>query len=466
MNKIDLKKASKYYLIGNLFNKGSAFITVPIFTRILSTTDYGIVTTYNSWISILSIIMGCAIYMGIRAAFIDYKENVDDFMSVSTTFTLICGVIICFIVGGSVLLLEIDLSMTIIMLCLLQGLAASLIQNYSMYLMMQYRYRFRTMIMILPNFLSILFSILAIIFVVKTKVYMGRIIPTALVYIGFGILIALLVYRKSRVLVNGEYLKYGLRISLPLVLHGIALNVLSQSDRTMITLLADASQTGIYSLIYNFSMIATVITTSLDGVWVPWFTDKLMHRDMNVVNKVAKYYILFMTCAMAGIIMVGPEVVKVLASEDYWVGVNIIPPVVLANYLIFAYTFYVNIEHFHKKSLYITINTLVAALSNLILNYLFIPRYGYVAAAYTTLVSYLISLILHSRYSKEMEPSLYPISIFTKSLIHLFIVCTIFYLFIDMWLIRWGGMTVYLLLMAYKNRLVLIEFFGKGMKKQ
>ena len=48
MEKTNYKKASTYYLIGNLFNKGIAFLTVPIFTRILSTTDYGIVTTYNS----------------------------------------------------------------------------------------------------------------------------------------------------------------------------------------------------------------------------------------------------------------------------------------------------------------------------------------------------------------------------------------------------------------------------------
>ena len=62
---------------------------------------------------------------------------------------------------------------------------------------------------------------------------------------------------------------------------------LVESDRTMITWLADASQTGIYSLIYNFSMIATVITTSLDGVWVPWFTKQMSNKGYKEINKVA-----------------------------------------------------------------------------------------------------------------------------------------------------------------------------------
>lgn len=58
MSEKSYKKAGTYYFIGNIFNKGISFLTVPVFTRILSTADYGIVTTYNSWIGILSMIVG------------------------------------------------------------------------------------------------------------------------------------------------------------------------------------------------------------------------------------------------------------------------------------------------------------------------------------------------------------------------------------------------------------------------
>lgn len=94
--------------------------------------------------------------------------------------------------------------------------------------------------------------------------------------------------------------------------------------------------------------------------------------------------------------MVGPEIVKLLASSKYWEGIGIIPPVVLANYIIFAYTLYVNIEHFYKKTPYITLNTVIAAGLNLILNYIFIPRYGYMAAAYTTLVACYLFFVLEN----------------------------------------------------------------------
>ena len=459
MQKNEYKKASAFYLIGSLFNKGFAFLTVPIFTRILSTTDYGIVTTYNSWISILSMVMGFAIHMGIRAAFIDYKEKIDDFVSVTTTFTLLCGGVMCLFIGGGAYLLRINVDLTLIVLCLLQGLATALVQNYSMYLMMQYRYKFRTALMILPNLLSVGASVFAILFVVKTDLYMGRIVPTALINAAFGLITVALVYARSHVLYNREYLKYGLAISMPLVLHGIALNILSQSDRTMITWLADASQTGVYSLIYNFSMIATVITTSLDGVWVPWFTERLKNREIKSINDLAVDYINLMTYAMVGVMFVGPEVVKLLASSKYWEGISIIPPVVLANYIIFAYTLYVNIEHFYKKTPYITVNTLIAAGSKLILNYIFIPLYGYVAAAYTTLFSYLLAFVLHARYAKKLEPDVYPLKSFVRPLAHIFGAMIVFYLFMNEWYIRWGGLCIYLVLMFIREWKKIVEFF-------
>lgn len=63
----------------------------------------------------------------------------------------------------------------------------------------------------------------------------------------------------------------------------------------MITSLAGAAQTGIYSLIYNFSMIAAVITTTLEGIWVPWFINKLKLNSRDEINMVAKDYINLMT---------------------------------------------------------------------------------------------------------------------------------------------------------------------------
>jgi O-antigen/teichoic acid export membrane protein len=460
-NSTEMKKASTCYLFGSLFNKGMAFFTVPIFTRLLSTSDYGIVTTYNSWIAILAMVVGFALHSGIRIAFVDYKDEMKDFMATTTTFTLLSGGVL----SASVLLISnfvtTTISSTLIIICLFQSISSALIEDYSMYLMMQYRYKFRALVMILPNLISVIISVIVIKFVLSDHLYLGRIIPTASTIILFGLMVCVLVFSKSRCFFNKEYLKYALSFSLPLILHGIALNILSQSDRTMITWLADSSQTGIYSLIYNFSMIATVITTSLEGIWVPWFYTHIHKKKAKEINTIAKDYINLMTYCLIGIIMVGPEVVKILALSSYWDGIKIIPPVVISNFIIFAYTLYVNIEHYHKKTKGITVNTVIAAITNIILNYLLIPKFGYVAAAFTTLVSYLVSFALHAFKSKKLEPELYPITYFILPLSEICVATVLFYVFMDNAIIRWGVVIVYIIAMFVKEWKRIIVYFPR-----
>lgn len=159
-----------------------------------------------------------------------------------------------------------------------------------------------------------------------------------------------------------------------------------------------------------------------------------------------------MTYAMVALLLGGPEVLKIMASSKYWEGILIIPPVVLSSYIIFMYGLYVNVEHFYKKTVGITTNTVIAAISNIILNLIFIPKFGYVAAAYTTLVSYLICLALHVYRSKKLNKDLFPISIFVGSLTLVLAVSVIYYFVLDYAFVRWVAMFVFLFAVAFKEK--------------
>ena len=448
------EKAGILYLIATLFNKGIAFLTVPIFTRILSTTDYGIVTTYNSWVSIATIVLSLTLYMAIRNSFVDYPKNTADFLNTIITFTCVLSVAVLIITLIVLQIIPVSYGF-IAVLCIVHGFADALIMDYTQYLMMDYRYINRTIYMVFPNLISVGCSIFAILYLFDTDLYLGRIIPTSCVYLLFAIAIIFQVYHKRRPRINKEYLKYSMAISLPLIFHGAALTILGQSDRTMITILADASQTGIYSVVYNFGMIATVITTAMEGIWVPWFISqmKLGNKDStNAINSRAVDYVKLMTYSMIAILLCGPEILKVMSSSKYWDGISIIPPVVVSGFIIFLYGLYVNVEHFYKKTVGITINTIIAAVSNIILNLIFIPEFGYVAAAYTTLASYLICLVLHIFRAKKLNKDLLPVRSFIIPLAVLLGVYVIYYFVLDFAIIRWVALIIFALIIAYVER--------------
>ena len=465
---MDAKKAAKVssiYLIATLFNRGISFLTVPIFTRLLSTSDYGIVTTYTSWVSVVAMIIGCSLHMGIRAAYIDFFDKVKEVTSTVISFTLLIFSGITAVVCVGILCLHIDVNLSLVLMCLIQGLFSAIITDYSMHLMMQYRYKLRTLLMIGPNLLSAIAAIIVIVFVMDSDLYLGRIYTYCGAYIVFGLLVLFLCFKEYKPGMQKKYLKYTLSISAPLILHGIALDILSQSDRVMITWLADASQTGIYSLVYNFSMVSTVITTALDGLWIPWFTQKMKENSYSKINLFGKHYISFMTYVMVALILVAPELLKIFAPSSYWGGINIIPLIIIANYLIFLYTMYVNVEHFYKKTVYVSINTSIAAVTNIVLNYFLIPKWGYIAAAFTTLISYLLSFILHMFYSKKLNKELFPIKLFLMPLLHIAVSVGIFYLFVDQWIIRWILTIFYIILVFIFERKNIGKLFPGLAKK-
>lgn len=446
------KQASKFYLVGNFANKGLVFLTIPIFTRLLKTSDYGIVTTYNSWVIILSMITGCALHMAIRMFYVDEPDKLEEFNASLTSFILLNGAFLLVLLSIVSAIIDLPISYFLIVLCMIQAIATAVINNYSQILMLKFKYKKRTALMILPNLISIVGAIILIYYFMDSKLYYGRIVPKVITYVIFLFILLYIIYSKNKLKTDWSYVKYGLSLSAPLIVHGIALNILSQSDRTMITLFVGASETGIYSLIYNFSMIAMVITTAMEGVWVPWFLNNMKSRNIDEINEVAGIYSKFVCYAIVMIILGGPEIIYILADKDYWSGFSMIPPIVGSNFMIFLYTFYVNIEHFNKKTKMITLNTMIAATANIVLNIIFIPKYGYVAAAYTTLISYLISFLMHYMYARKLEATMFPFKVFGKYILIIILGSVLFYLFLGTFYIRWGIIVMSTLYMLIANK--------------
>jgi O-antigen/teichoic acid export membrane protein len=90
-----------------------------------------------------------------------------------------------------------------------------------------------------------------------------------------------------------------------------------------------------------------------------------------------------------------PELILILGGEKYKTGIYVIPPITSSTLFIILYLLTSNIEFLYGKTHRIAIMTIVAAILNIVLNWLLIPRFGYIAAAYTTLAAFAIYSFLH-----------------------------------------------------------------------
>lgn len=85
----------------------------------------------------------------------------------------------------------------------------------------------------------------------------------------------------------------------------------------------------------------------------------------------------------------------ILAPASYKAGIYAIPAIAGGVYFTAVYSLYMRIELFYKKTTFATVASTIAAISNIILNYIFIEMFGFIAAGYTTMVCYALLALLH-----------------------------------------------------------------------
>ena len=99
---------------------------------------------------------------------------------------------------------------------------------------------------------------------------------------------------------------------------------------------------------------------------------------------------------------VSPEIIAILGTTEYGSATYIIPVVTLGVYFTFVYDLYASVEFYYGATKYVMYASVTGAILNVILNAIFIPIYGFIAAAYTTLVCYVVFMLIHYLFSKRV----------------------------------------------------------------
>lgn len=439
------------YILGNIFNKAVAFVTVPIFTRLLTTEEYGVVNTYTSWVALMAVIVGLSMGSSIRNAYVDLNKELGNYISSIFTLAGLNFAIICILY--TCIARYINLPKSLVWFCLIESFFNFVINSVVVRYVIEEKAFKRTALLILPNLTGAVLSIL-LIHMMKKDRYYGRIIAACIMTTVFGLAIMLYYMLRYKTFFNKRFWKYALSISIPLVLHGISCNILGTSDRSVITYYCGTAETGIYSLIYNLSMVSGVLTASAESVWIPRFIRGMAKKDYKMVNRETLCYVYIVLFGFCGILTIAPELVLVLGGEKYFSGMKMIFPIVASSFVMFLYGIYVNVEFFYKKTSMIAVTTFVAAGLNLVLNFIFVPTFGAIAAAYTTLASYMASFVLHSLNAKRIDKKVMPYDCLLLPVLIVLLSGIITNLTVDMMVLRWGIMitlgSIYVVL-AWRN---------------
>ena len=388
-------KSGFWYVMSNVLIRAVGIITAPIYTRLLTPAETGYANSFNSYVSIITVVTCLCLIYSVGRAKLDYKDEFDEYMSsiqtLSSGFGLIVMLLVMFFCPAEGFLKFPRL----VIFIMFAYLAVYPSIDY-----MQYRYRFEykykenIAISIIITVATLALTLLLLFINPGDRGFMkilGTVIPSAAVAIWCYINLL----RRGKTLYKKEYWIYALKIGIPMIPHGLALILLSRIDVTMIQNICGDSDTGLYTSGYTIGTLLMFVTNAVAQAWLPWFNEQMYDENREAIrekNKILMFYGCVMTLFF---IAAAPEAVKILFHRNYWEAMWVVPPVALGTLCQYFYTNYVNLELYTKKTALIAGNSVIAAIINIGLNAYYIPRYGYIAAAYTTLAGYFVLMILH-----------------------------------------------------------------------
>lgn len=396
-------KASFWFLICSFMQKGISVLTTPIFTRLLSTADYGQFTVFYSWLDICSIFVTLRLYYGVfvqglvkfdgdKKAFASSMQGLELLLCLAWT--------IVYMVARNFWNGVFGLT-TVQMLCMLVSIwAAGAFRFWAAEKRNEFKYKALVLVTIAT---SILKPALGIILVINSEDKVtARILGLVLVEFVVYVWLFFIQMYRGKTFFSAKYWKHSLMFAIPLVPHYLSQTVLNGADRIMIREMIGLSEAGIYGLAYSISKVMIIFNTALHQTMDPWIYKKIKADRAPDIAKIAYPSLIGVAAVNLFLIAFAPELVRIFAPVTYYDAIWVIPPVAMSVYFSFSYNLFASFEFYYEKKQFILAASIFGAVLNIILNYIFLQIFGYVAAAYTTLVCYIIYAVGHYMFMMKV----------------------------------------------------------------
>lgn len=454
------KKAAVVFVFASALGSGLNILTTPLFTRIMPVADYGLVSLYNSWYQVLYVFASFSVTNAVaNVGFYKYPEDRYGYLSsslgITTLFSVIVAAVLFLFREPFFRLTGLDVSLLVLMLLSFIGLTALnlwiVLQKYEL------KYKLAFVILLSAALLSTGMSVALVLNVdqnyAAVKLWSTNGIQILIGFVLFGIIVL-----KGKKFFDKDYWKFILLYNAPLLFHYLSQFVLNGSDKIMIGLFEGEAEVALYSLAYSVASMLTILWYPINSTLIPY-----MHRCVRDENTEDLGKCIYNVLEVTGILCVmvslmAPEIIFILGGAEYTEGMYVVPVVAAGVFFIVFYNLIANIEFLYGKTYRIAMMTVIAAIMNIILNALLIPLFGYMAAAYTTLASYMVYAILHycnllKRYQKKVLNGMKLVLISGGAIL----LCLLTLIFYKLYLVRYVMCCIIVVWLLFKLKKYLVR---------
>ncbi len=389
-------KASLWFVAATLFQKGINIISAPIFTAIMTKEEYGSYAVFNTWYNIFLVLCTFNLFGSIFNTILHkYKEHEEEITSSTMGFQIVLTAVVFGVTMGYQLLggrIQ-GMDTTLIVLAFVQVLVNIPTSLWLAKCKYQVKYLACCLVLFGQSLLQLGASVGAVYFF-REKV-IARIVSNVIVLGLVAAVVAFMIFRNSRVIFRAANWKYLFILGLPLVVHYLAQDVMSQADQIIIDANQGPAAVAEYNLAHQLAWIFTILITAVNTVRSPWTYKKMDAHEYGAIRRVSAITFTGISGVTVLVSLIAPELIAFFGHGNYNAGAVLIPLLISNVVIICAYDLFSGIEFFYGKTAIASVATILAAIINIVLNLIFIPKYGALAACLTTLISYFLMMFFH-----------------------------------------------------------------------
>lgn len=404
-----------YYSLGNYFPLLASFLLLPIYTKYLSPEDYGEIAFIQVIVAIINIFLTLQLQSSVSRYFVDFlndKAKLQKYIStifysiVFISFFITLTVILIFLFFEKYYFMDFDSQFNnLLLLALLTANFVAYTSISKAVLKFEEKGKLFFFCEVFCSFLSIVsyfYFVVILNYGVTGVIYSGLII-SIISFIIFFIFTKYYFVLKY----NFEYLLPSLRFSWPLIPHALSSFLFISSDRILLEKYVPMASLGIYAIASRLSSPVGVLIENMNSAYNPYLF-KAFNNNLNKghleFRKLSNLLLFFTLVIITFFFTFARELVWILTQPSFHEAY--FPAMVLSLCYIFRlyYGFFGSSIIFIKKTKIFPIITILCGLSNIVLNLIFIPKYGIIAAAYTTLFSYFLQCFISYFISRAYFP--------------------------------------------------------------
>ncbi|WLE96825.1 MAG: oligosaccharide flippase family protein [Candidatus Electrothrix communis] len=406
-----LLKHSSIYGLGSVIGQAVGFLLLPLYTRYLSPSDYGIMALVEVTIGLIGMVVSLGIINALSRFYYEYNEDRERNLVISSAYWIIFTVIIIFTpfvwclspILSKYLFhsLEYTHFFQVALLALLFGLLVNLGMDYL-------RIRAQSVMFVIISLIRLVLLVsFNIYFIVFLQVgVIGIFYSSLLVAIIFAFFFTFTILRKSGISFSWSHATEMIHYSFPLIFSNVFRVIVNESDKLFINFFFSPFETGVYSVAQKLgSSLHVLITAPFLQAYMPrrFQIMKEPNAKEEYVN-ILDYYLLAICPAGLLLAVFSREIVIIMTSGEYYAAAVYVPAIVLSMVVFgMKYHFEIGIVIEKKTKFVAYINGLSSAV-NVLLNWLLIKHLGIPGAIISLNVSYLLTTLLNLAVTQRLYP--------------------------------------------------------------